>query len=347
MSETIIKMKKNTLNHSNPKVSIIVPVYGVEAYLQKCIDSLVSQTFNDIEIILIDDGSKDGSGKICDDNALLYPGRVRVVHQANTGLGGARNTGIKIARAQYVMFVDSDDYLRKNAVEKAYAAITDNDADIVAFGIQLVNDDGRVIKSVTDGHILNQRLSAASDARTLLGSPSAWNKIYKTKLFAEYDVWFPPRAWHEDVRTTLKLLALVDSIVFIPDHLYYYVQREGSITHNSNVERNREIIDAVDDLVDFYKSKGLFEKYYDELEFIAILNMYNAASARVALVDPRNALLEVFQTYLSDNFPAYRKNKYIHSFGLRQKVLYFLTKHRLYTLINIAGTLRSRYDGRS
>lgn len=334
------------MKHALPKVSLVVPVYGVEKYLQKCIDSLVNQTFQDVEIILVDDGSKDTSGEICNQNALLYPTLIKVIHQDNTGLGGARNTGIKMARGRYIMFVDSDDYLRSDAVAVAYGAISSEDVDMVAFGIHFVNEGERIIKSNFDGNVFNEKLNIAIDRTILLNSPSAWNKIYKTNLFSKHDIWFPARAWHEDLRTSSKIYAVIDSVIYIQEYLYYYVQRGDSITHNVNVERNKEIIEAVDDIVKYFKSKDLFDEYYYELEYITILNMYNAASARVALIDPHNHLLSDFRNRLLSDFPNYKKNKYIKDFSRRQKVLFFLVERKLYTLIKVLGVLRSSLDNR-
>jgi len=340
ISKTI--QTKNT----TPKVSIVVPVYGVEQYLQKCIDSLVSQSFQDIEIILVDDGSKDSSGQICDANAVAYPALIKVLHQTNTGLGGARNTGIKMARGRYIMFVDSDDYLRSDAVEIAYKVISGEDVDMAAFGIHFINDKNHIIKSIFDGDVFNTKLNIVTDKKILLNSPSAWNKIYKTDLFKKNDIWFPERAWHEDVRTTSKIYAVIDSVIYIQEYLYYYVQRNDSITHNANVERNKEIIDAVDDVVEYFKSKNLFETYYAELEFITIINMYNLASARVALIDPQNHLLTDFRNRLLADFPNYKKNKYIAGFSVRQKVLYFFVERKLFKTLKALGLLRHTIDNR-
>ncbi|MDB5162507.1 MAG: hypothetical protein JWN28_114 [Candidatus Saccharibacteria bacterium] len=338
--------KLTQVTKNMPEVSIVVPVYGVEKYLQKCIDSLVNQTFNNIEIILVDDGSRDSSGEICDRNALLHPTLIKVLHQKNTGLGGARNAGIKMASGRYTMFVDSDDFLRSDTVEIAYGAISTNDVDMVAFGIHFINENNRIIKSSFDGTIFNQKINLSTNKRILLNSPSAWNKIYKTNLFSSNDIWFPARAWHEDLRTTLKIYAAIDSVVYIQEHLYYYVQRNDSITHNVDVERNKDILDAIDDIEEYFKDNNLFIEYYDELEYITILNMYNAASARVALIDPKNHLLSEFRERILSDFPEYRNNKYIRDLSIRQKTLFFLVEYKLYKIIRLLGILRDSYDNR-
>lgn len=339
-------MEDSLLKRIEPKVSVVVPVYGVEKYLQKCIDSLVNQTFKDIEIILVDDGSKDGSDRICDKNCLQFPNLIKVIHQSNSGQGEARNTGIRVARGKYLMFVDGDDYVRSDAVEIAYKTIVRMNTDMVAFGAHLINDSGRIIKSFADGTVFNQKVNIWEDKKILLSSPSVWNKIYKTSLFSACDIWFPSRVWYEDMRTTLKVFAAIESVVFIDDYLYFYVQHNDSITHNINVERNKEILDAVDDILRYYMNRGIFEEFYDELEYIVILNMYNATSARVASIDPTNHLLSEFRTYLLRYFPNYRDNKYLDKFGVRQKVLFFLTEKRLYKAIKTLSLIRSKLDNR-
>ena len=120
-----------------PHVSVIVPVYNVEEYLRKCIDSIVAQTLKDIEIILVDDGSTDGSGTICDEYASQDK-RVRVVHKINGGLSSARNTGIEAASAPFLMFIDSDDWVEPNFCEKPYLAAKNNNADLVLFSFRIV-----------------------------------------------------------------------------------------------------------------------------------------------------------------------------------------------------------------
>ena len=123
------------------KISVIIPVYNVEKYLSKCIESVLEQDFSDYEIILIDDGSTDTSGKLCDEYAENYSA-IKVIHQQNKGLGGARNTGIEAAEGQYLLFVDSDDYIRDNIMTFLYDTAVCNDSDIVAFGMDYVYESG-------------------------------------------------------------------------------------------------------------------------------------------------------------------------------------------------------------
>jgi glycosyltransferase involved in cell wall biosynthesis len=320
-----------------------VPVYGVENYLQKCINSLVTQSLKNIEIILVDDGSKDSSGQICDQNAKLYPEIIKVIHQVNTGQGGARNNGIKAAHGQYIMFVDGDDYLHTDTIKIAYTAISQNGVDMVVFGINHVNKEGHLIKEEYDGTDFDEVLHTVLDQSLILNSPSPCNKIYRTSLFKKHNIWFPSHVWYEDIRTIMKVYAVIDSIIYIHQTLYNYVQHKESTMHNTHIERNKEILDAFDDIIGYYKANGLFEKYYDELELLTILNVYTAASTRVATVNPNSDLLPLFHSYLSDYFPKYNQNRYIPSLSRQRKILFFLLEKKQYKIVKLLNLLDSRW----
>lgn len=210
-----------------PKVSVIIPVYNVEPYLRQCIDSVIGQTLKDIEIILVDDGSTDNSGIICDDYAT-YDNRIRVIHKQNEGLSAARNDGIEAASAPFVMFVDSDDWVEPQFCEVPYKTAIVNDADLVLFSYKNVYRDGRITKAETQ-----TRQGALSESEALhfnvYCSCYAWMGLYGRKLFDE--VRYPIGMIHEDVGTAHRLIHVANRIYLIHDHLYYYrVLRPGSIT---------------------------------------------------------------------------------------------------------------------
>ena len=206
-------------------VSVIVPVYNVEKYLAKCIDSLLGQSMSDIEILLINDGSSDNCGDICDQYAKI-DSRIKVVHQENKGISITRNTGIKLATADYLMFVDSDDYVSPDFCKRAYETITKKKSDIVMFQYQENEKHHAVTYSdKSSGYIEPQ------EAVFLMLNGYGhfiWNKIYKKELFN--NILFPPNKTFEDHVTTPKLLLEAKSIYFINDVLYYYCPRQQSIT---------------------------------------------------------------------------------------------------------------------
>lgn len=248
------------------KVSVIIPVYNVESYLPRCIDSVRNQTEKDIEIILVDDGSTDACGKICDRYAEK-DSRIKVIHQQNGGLGAARNTGIQAAISPYILFADSDDYVDVDLVEKAYRAAEAHKADIVMFGYNRVHEDGRVDYSYNLPESLTNQKSCSLEMcpELLTATPSAWNKLYKTCLFD--GVYFPPRAWYEDLQTIPKLYLKAQSIYCMADfHPYQYLLRENSIMQNGNAEKTAtQRIAATDEILNFFQSRGLFESYKNEL----------------------------------------------------------------------------------
>ncbi len=218
-------------------ISIIVPVYGVEKYLDQCVSSILSQTYTALEVILVDDGSPDACPAMCDAWAEK-DGRVRVIHQENAGLSGARNRGLDCATGEYILFVDSDDYLMPELCRTALEAI--GDADVAVFGYHRFRDG--------DGKILSTRTHAPGivTGREALGllmekkiDSYAWNKLYKRELFA--GIRYPVgRAW-EDVGTTYRIFCAAQTVSLCGDVLCWYRQRAGSITGQMSVKTCQDI----------------------------------------------------------------------------------------------------------
>ena len=230
-----------------PQISIIIPVYNVEAYLEKCVDSVLAQRAGDFEVILVDDGSTDSSGRLCDAYAQAHAQQVRVIHQANAGLGGARNTGIEAATGEYLLFIDSDDFVSPELTAHMLPYI-EAGTDMVIFGAVTVDGDGHVLEQSADGYPEGTELALSGFPELIFGWPSACIRMYKKTLFTETGVRFPSRVWYEDIRTTTKLYTHARSVRYVAKNLYFYLNRPGSITKNSNLARNREIIDAFEDI---------------------------------------------------------------------------------------------------
>ena len=315
-----------------PKVTVVVPVYNVEKYLHKCAESILNQSFQDFELILVDDGSTDKSGDICDRFAEK-DSRVRVIHQENGGLGAARNTGTREARGEWLLYVDSDDSIESVTIHSALRTAEANNADIVVFGFQSVDEDGHAVERFVDDIPKGSAFSLRTKPEMLLGAPVAWNKLYRLSLFD--DIEYPGRAWYEDIRTTPKLQAEAKRIVYMEDLLYNYLMREGSITKNINVERNVEILEAFEDIIGWFKSKGWFENYKKEFEYLTVLHVYITASVRVIRVDPAHELLERFRSYLTDNFPDYKNNPYLKRLGRNKRLIMLLLDKKMYAVIRL------------
>lgn len=209
-------------------VSICVAVYNVEKYLPQCIDSILNQSFRDIEVIMVDDGSTDSSGRICDEFACR-DARIRVIHQSNGGLSAARNAGIFYSQSDYIAFVDGDDYIDSRFVEDIYKEIKQNDADIACAGYWSVFDSGeKIAKHFVSGRSV---LTGSSQLKALICDDSisvtTWGKIYKKELFKNIN--FPEKRLHEDVFTTHLILARSRKCVVANKALYYYRKRDSSI----------------------------------------------------------------------------------------------------------------------
>lgn len=228
------------MNRNLTKISVIVPVYNVVSYLSQCLESIIRQTLKDIEIILVDDGSTDGSGQICDEYALRDE-RIIVFHKQNEGLSSARNDGLDAATSDYIMFVDSDDWVESHFCEKAYMASIDYNADLVLFNYVKIYNNGTIVKNRPDIHP-----GLVTEFEALLFNlhytPAVWLGLYRRELFD--NVRFPIGKYHEDTGTSHRLLHEAKKIVYVDDALYNYrANRPGSIM---TVKATREHHDLIE-----------------------------------------------------------------------------------------------------
>lgn len=237
-----------------PKVSVIIPVYNVELYIRKCIESIINQTLKDIEIILVDDGSTDDSGRICEEYKK-HDDRIKVIHKTNGGLSSARNAGIDIALAPYFMFLDSDDYVEPGFCEIPYNAAVDTGSDIVIFQTCYVKD-GKKLKGY------NGELGVI-DFETAIknGESVAWNKLYKSELFA--NIRYPEGRVYEDIAVTHKIIFTAKKILMLPDFLYNFIYRDDSISHIRSVYNKRDGFLSALDFAKDMKSFGCSIDYYE------------------------------------------------------------------------------------
>lgn len=229
-------------------ISVVVPVYNVQNYLKRCVDSIIEQTYSNLEIILVDDGSTDMSGKICDEYAEKDK-RIVVIHQSNGGLSQARNSGMKIMTGKYVTFIDSDDYVSKDYVQYLFDMIKKYDADVSICLHRNFYENGHfdherskhVEIKIFDGE------SAVIDLCYQKSIPnSAWAKMYKTFLLK--DIEYPVGRLYEDLGTTYKIFLKSKKIVFSSKEKYYYFQRANSIMHFKFSAKNMDRIWVAEEL---------------------------------------------------------------------------------------------------
>lgn len=225
-------------------ISVIVPVYKVEPYLDRCVQSIVDQTYRNLEIILIDDGSPDRCGEMCDAWAEKDP-RIQVIHKKNGGLSDARNAGMAAATGEYIGFVDSDDWIEPQMYQSLYEAISTTNSDIASCGAKRVWPDGRPSKelqAVNRYHVFEHdaAMEAFITANGLV--QTVWNKLYR-KTVAQ-DLIFPVGLVHEDEFWTWKVIARANRIVTIQESYYNYLQRANSIMGAGFSERRLLVINA-------------------------------------------------------------------------------------------------------
>lgn len=253
------------------EVSIIVPVYQVENYIRQCIDSILAQTFTDFELILVDDGSKDGSGQICDEYAWMDE-RVKVIHQENGGLSDARNKGMDHMTGNYFMFVDSDDYIEPNMVECLYKSILEKKVDLVVCNYLYFFENDRKKDFATNGKA--EVLSGAEifynrkNERNYGIWTIACNKLYKSDIFGK--VRFPYGKYHEDEFWANDIYQMDIKVAVIPECLYDYRQRDNSIMGKKSIARNLDIIEALQERIHIYLKK---EKYANQAYKVFIFSL--------------------------------------------------------------------------
>ncbi len=235
-----------------PKISVIVPVYNVKEFLNECVESILVQTFENFEILLIDDGSTDGSEKLCDE-LKTRDKRIRVFHQKNAGLSAARNFGIKEAKGKYLAFVDSDDSVKPAFLKNLHDSLKNDDSDIAVCGY-----DKDIPEKITlSGKDACIRLLTKQENLDIL----AWNKLYKKSLFLENKIFYPEGKIHEDNLTTYKLYSKVKKVSFVPESLYKYRKRSGSITDKNKKEFHLEMRElAAHEAIDYLKSDSELEQ---------------------------------------------------------------------------------------
>lgn len=249
-------------------ISVIVPIYNVEDYLERCIKSILNQTFTKFELILVDDGATDTSPVICDQYEKL-DSRIRVIHKENGGLSDARNKGLNCAKGEYICFIDSDDYIHPKYLEVLYDICLKYGCDIAVCGYEettgsnisniMLSEEIKILNSI-------EMLEYTYDNHFAMGIV-AWNKLYKREVIGQD--YYPVGQIHEDEATTYKYILNAKKIGVTTIKLYYYFQRENSIMGKSFSEKRLDYFTALESRMKVYKEQGL-EKFY-QMDIILIL----------------------------------------------------------------------------
>ena len=261
------------MENNQMQISIIVPVYNVQEYVTKCVESILTQKYFNLEIILIDDGSTDNSGFVIDSLAKKDH-RIRCVHQENMGLSAARNKGLDLANGQLLGFVDGDDWIEIDMYEKLYKDLVTNDADISICSIAGVNEDdpNHHEKSLKESAVFVNQPAILDDTLEIVRfcilskNVPAWNKLYKRHLFD--GVRYPTNKIYEDCFTTYRVMEKAKKVVVSPEIKYHHVFRKNSISHEKISVKNFAMLEA------FIEQHEYLSKKYPELEKETRKNMF-------------------------------------------------------------------------
>lgn len=232
-------MKNEKINGDMPLISIIVPIYNVEKYLEKCVKSITAQTYRNTEIVLVDDGSPDNCGKLADDLAKTDQ-RIRVIHKVNGGLSSARNAGIDVAQGDYIGFVDSDDTIEPFMYEKLFSLLQKENTKLSVCAVNYVYEDGKVLRKKSIGRNVTFDFCRAIIEMNLhrYFDMGAWSKLYHRSLFE--DIRFPVGKLSEDYYIMYKIFDKAQRISYLDVPCYNYLQRKNSITHSEKINHDHE-----------------------------------------------------------------------------------------------------------
>ncbi len=314
------------------KISVIIPVYNVYDYLDKCLSSLTNQTDTNFEVIIVNDGSTDDSQKIIDkyvsENANMHS-----YIKENGGLSSARNYGLKKATGDYILFLDSDDYYELNTIETLKKEAQNGD-DIITF--QMYIDENNKItkqKMEMEEFIFDKNIPASK--RLLLYNPSACDKMFKKELLEKNNFEFIEGVYYEDLGSIPLLAMYTNKIKFTKHYLYHYLKRENStmnkIKYNSKIE---DIFLVTDRVSAIFKKENLYNEYKEEIEYIYIHHLLRAASIRF-LDYNKYDMVDKIRKIIKENFPKFKENKYFKKYGFKRKLMCKLIYKEHYTIIKI------------
>lgn len=305
------------------KISVIVPIYNAEKYLEKCLNSLINQTLQDVEILLINDGSSDNSQNIIDkyQSSSL---NIKSFYQKNAGQAAARNLGIKNSTGEFIAFVDSDDYLELTAYEKAYNYAIKKNLDIVCFKFY---EEINQIKNESNYYNFE---NSNTNIKYILNETSPCNKIIKRNLLKKYQLEFIEDYIYEDLELIPRLALYTDKIGFLNEYLYTYVIHENSTMRQKKYNKKMDSIYVV---MDSLKKSFGNSKYNKELEFIFIEHLLHGAVLRYLDYEEGNKDVENISRIMKENFPNWKKNIYYKEKNIKYKIICTLAYHKKINLL--------------
>lgn len=292
-----------------PKVSVIVIAYNVESYVSACLDSLVAQTLDDLEVIVVNDGSTDGTQAIIDDFIARHPDTIRSFEKPNSGPADARNLGLELARGEFIGFVDGDDTVKPDMYEELLAKAEDTAADVVVCGYVTVDEETGERSYKRQGWAKNYGKSLSEQPRMLRWVAAyVWNKLFRRSLFDETGIRFPSGKLFEDIPVMYSLLAKANRVEKVQRALYNYTRnRKGAITHSYS-PKNLQMFESLAILNDFYDENGLFDEFREELLLLNFRHAFNRFT-ELPLYSGfgiKQRLVDEAWRHLDEQFPGWR-----------------------------------------
>ncbi len=300
------------------KISVIIPVYNVERYVEKCVRSVMDQTYRNLEIICVNDGSPDGSLAILE-RLQKEDERIMVLTKENGGLGDARNYGLKYATAEWISFVDSDDYIAKDTYQKLSAAFT-HDVDMAYFSFEMVGEN--VSDELDVEQVAHIQPAGVTDAESVLYSNdfrcAVWAKLFRKSILDKYQIHFE-KIYYEDISFSLQYMSVTDKVYNVPERLYYYVLRKGSIMSESAGGTPRAIdhlygLDAYYDFINRHRPSFIKENV---MLMTRLFDLYYRCATQYStqekIADVVKKALEIYDTYgfMQDSYDVKEKNRMV------------------------------------
>lgn len=304
------------------KISVIVPVYKVpEEYLRKCIESILNQSLKELEIILVDDGSPDNCGNICDEYAKK-DSRINVIHKENEGVSSARNIGISKARGKYISFVDSDDWIENDFYEKIFEYAIDNDVDIAISGfLKEINGKSHEVLKKEKSQIFTRQEAQYRLLDRKIYVWGLWDKIYKTKLIKGKVFFDKTLDMGEDLDFVWKILKVSEKIGYISLNKYHYVKRKNSATLSANPEKKWSSIQVIKNILD----EIIIEKFDEKsIKQVQCLYVKEVAGSIIDMINSNTVKYEKYIKLFQKEIKNYREILFKNSFSIKVKVGLFL-----------------------
>lgn len=309
------------------KLSVIVPVYNVEKYLEKCLDSLVNQTISDYEIIVVNDGSPDNSQRIIDDYAARYPGLIIPMIKENGGQSSARNYAMSVAKGEFIAFVDSDDWVDPRMYEKLLELIERENADIAFCDMRDYNEDGSITEHDCTSFVNGDPLTVTC---------SACCKLFRRSAIGE--TRFPVGLWYEDLAFTTSLLFKTEKIAVLHETLYFCNNRAGSTMNNNNALKNLDMLTVLDGLREAARESG----HEDKLDYLVLTHLLRTSINRVAEQDSpdKKAVIKQMREYVHDKIPKLTACPTYRAQPKKVRVVMFLNYHGMENVTKLLFRIR-------